>query len=165
MPTPAEWNVWLARHVPWDEAYAKVEEHARNVLSNVPAEDPMGTTELVERLYPEAHCRTDGIEARKRIFNALYALGPRSMADCATKGEERTMRGYGGRRTIRPWLWHMPGTPNRESVETSRRKATQDYERKTRALWLHSAARLGYPEAERIFKEVMAANPAPEVAP
>lgn len=104
---PGEWNAILAPSVGWKEAYAAVEREARAHLQlSVLGEDTVGTTELVEQLYPEQFARGEGITARKRLFKALAALTTHGLSDCCTRGPERPLKH--SKKMVRGWLWHAP---------------------------------------------------------
>ncbi len=112
---PALWNEHLGPAVPWNLAYPIVERETRAVLKHDPrAGEGLTTTELVEILYPEKLAKGDGITARKRIFKALAALATRSLADCASRGEPRRLKHL--HRTVKPWIWHLPGALNSEAT-------------------------------------------------
>ena len=111
---PAEWNAALAPDVPWRDAYATVAREARQFLVHTPFEN-LSTTELVDKLYPEALARGEGITVRKRIFKALGILAKRDLADCATRGAERRVKF--NPKPIRPWIWHSPAEPNPEAIQ------------------------------------------------
>ena len=112
--TPSYWNAVLAPDVNWRTAYAEISREARNFLAG--RAEQFSTTELVDRLYPEAAARGEGITARNRIFAGLAASATRSLADCATRGPEVKRMG----RKVRPWVWHAPGDPNPESLATAK---------------------------------------------
>lgn len=101
--TPIEWNRLLAPTVPWEEAYAAVERAAKLVLEGSPL-TPLGTSELVETLYPQRLAVGDGITARRRIFKALQALEKHGLAEYVSIGAPQKMPKLN--KTIRPRLWH-----------------------------------------------------------
>ena len=117
------WHYNLRREVHWKDAYAFVERHARHFLESEPTGKNWTTTELVEFLYPWGVEPNDPEEhhVRQRIFKALAALATRGLSDCASRGTPRQLgqldaKGTPEVKTIRPWLWHSPTSPNPESV-------------------------------------------------
>lgn len=150
MTTPAEWGVLLAPDVPAREVNAALAKLVRIELTHVPRLSPLTTTELAEKLYPGHLARGEGLGARNRLYQALMYLAMTELADCATKGAERGMKGF-GRKKIKPWLWHCSGERNQESFIKSREIALKTYEKEADALFRRVAHRLGYDEALRIF--------------
>ncbi len=117
MPTTQQWDNAMRRDVPWKDAYGFVERNARALLELSPGAPGISTHALAELLYPEAEARgTVGVCSRQRIFKALAVLTVRGLSDCASRGTPRMMGGQGGiRKTIVPWLWHAPTSPNPEA--------------------------------------------------
>lgn len=109
--TPQEWNTALASDVPARTAHTLIGGIVRAHLEhNVLLDDMIGTTTLVEALYPLALAKHSdvGMAARDRIFKALTprALGKHDLADCMSRGPEQKLGGshFKGR----PCLWHAP---------------------------------------------------------
>lgn len=105
--TPSEWNAALAADRPWQEAYATVEQQVKVLFAHNPLyeHDTLGTSTLVEALYPETYARGEGVTARRRIFKALQALATRGLQDYATKGPAKLNRMHV---MARPWVWRKP---------------------------------------------------------
>lgn len=115
-PEPAAIDAALAHGVDWKPAYTYVANLAGLFLeTRGPRSKPLGTAELVERLYPVAAARgEEGTHARQRMFKALAALARRDLASYASRGAVR-VNGFG--RGVKPWVWHPPTEPNPEAIK------------------------------------------------
>jgi len=83
----------------------------RNFLLETQA-DKLATSELVERVFPIRDVNTARgatitalAQSRQRVFNILAREGMQSLADCASRGEERPGK---FKNMVRPWLWSAP---------------------------------------------------------
>ena len=102
--TPREWNHVLNHKVEWTIAYPAVERVVKAHLADV-AYPGVGTSDLVEELYPEASATGDGIYTRRRIFAALTALAEHELADWCHQ-EDKTRARFG--KMISRRRWHSP---------------------------------------------------------
>lgn len=103
-----EWNAGLAPDIGWQIAYAVVEREVKALFAANPLyeHDTIGTSELVEALYPETYVRSDEARAaRQRIFKALQALATRGLSAYAFQGPEKLNR---MKVRVRPWFWRAP---------------------------------------------------------
>ena len=83
--------------------YAVVIVEAKATLDALPEGQQLTTTQLVERLFPEATARGDGIAARQRIFRALArAAKATSFRDYVSKGPMKRWMG----KASYPTIWH-----------------------------------------------------------
>ena len=98
------WVSILAKEISWATAYPMVEIEAREYLSNMPLPS-ISTNGLVEGLFPMMSTRGPGIDARHRLYKALFALAAHSMRDCATPSV--STKKYMGRET-KPLIWTKP---------------------------------------------------------
>lgn len=126
---PSEWNAVMATEQPWQIAYPAVETAVRALFAANPLyeHDTLGTSALVEALYPETYVRSDEARlARKRIFKALQALATRGLSDFAFQGVPKL---NSMKVSVRPWFWRAPApveiVPDRREVAL-KRIATED---------------------------------------
>lgn len=103
--TPFQWNAILAPDRKWQDAYAGVEEEVKAFIETQVS--PLTTADLVERLYPEAAARGEGITARKRIYSALEALAKHGLKDYWEPGEARPLK-HNKSKLVTPKLWRAP---------------------------------------------------------
>lgn len=110
--TPQDWNYTLRPEVSPHDANVLIARIVRaHLIANVMLDDMVGTSTLVEALYPFACVKSDEAKrARDRIFKALTprALGRYELKDCMTRGPEQRLGGSHFRG--RPCLWHAPKT-------------------------------------------------------
>lgn len=109
--TPNEWNAALAADRSWPLVYSTVEAEARRFLIARNATRGEGgmlsTSDLVERLFPAALARGEGVTTRLRLFKSVIHLAKHSMADCCMRDSEPKKKLYMGHK-IYGWLWHAP---------------------------------------------------------
>lgn len=91
-----------------DRALAKaaVLNEAQMILATVDPIAPISTNALVERIYPAALARGEGVTARSYIYTHLRAAVNAELRPYMTRAEPRAGRGPMRNKMVRPYLWH-----------------------------------------------------------
>ena len=96
-----------ASPVHWKERYRLIGIELHAVLRNVPPDDAISATDLVNRLLPDPE-GPDGVEATKRIYRII---GKDVTSFPAAKGWFTIIYGrnrFNGTKNIRRRIWHSP---------------------------------------------------------
>jgi hypothetical protein len=120
--TPDDWNALLEPANLWLMCYPVVVAEVKIALDKVPANAPLSTNDLVERLYPDKLVRgAEGSSARQRLFRALAACAEHGLATCVSRAPAE-VNSYGGTMQRRVWSaegtgtgpWEKPGEERRD---------------------------------------------------